>query len=294
MVFLQYKQKIYNELNMFQPVIKWSGSKRSQANEILKYFPKEINTYYEPFCGGCSVLRTLIESDIRVNRYVCSDLNEHLIELWKAIKASPEVISEDYRDYWNKLNEINDQATKRAYFEGVRDDFNYRLNNETRASQFMFLNRTCFNGLVRYNSDGYFNTSFHLNRNGIKPDVLKKIIFEWSDLLNKNNVEFRCRSYENVIPKNEDDFVYLDPPYAKSVGMYNGAIYTDKLFDYLRKLPCGYAMSFDGVSGEIDNTYNVPKDVYNEHHYIKSGNSSFKRIKMSSNDSIVYESLYIK
>lgn len=51
---------------MFQPVIKWSGSKRSQTEEIIKYFPTEINTYYEPFCGGCSMLRALIESDIKV------------------------------------------------------------------------------------------------------------------------------------------------------------------------------------------------------------------------------------
>ena len=45
---------------MFEPVIKWSGSKRSQAENILTYFPKEIDTYYEPFCGGASVLRRLL------------------------------------------------------------------------------------------------------------------------------------------------------------------------------------------------------------------------------------------
>ena len=52
---------------MFQPVIKWSGSKRKQVQEILKYFPKEINVYYEPFCGGSSVLRGLLDSNIKVN-----------------------------------------------------------------------------------------------------------------------------------------------------------------------------------------------------------------------------------
>ena len=63
----------------FQPVIKWSDSKRSLSNDIIQYFPKEIDTYYEPFCGGCSVLYQLIHSDIKVNRYVCSDINEDLI-----------------------------------------------------------------------------------------------------------------------------------------------------------------------------------------------------------------------
>ena len=51
-------------MKTFQPVIKWSGSKRSQAKDIIKYFPKEIDTYYEPFCGGASVLRALLDSDM--------------------------------------------------------------------------------------------------------------------------------------------------------------------------------------------------------------------------------------
>ena len=68
-------------MKIFQPVIKWSGSKRSQAKNIVSYFPREIDTYYEPFCGGCSVLRALLESDIKVKNYVCSDINEGLIDL---------------------------------------------------------------------------------------------------------------------------------------------------------------------------------------------------------------------
>ena len=74
---------------MFEPAIKWSGSKRSQAEKILEFFPKEIDTYYEPFCGGCSVLRRLLDSDIKVKNYVCSDLNQDLINLWIEIKNHP-------------------------------------------------------------------------------------------------------------------------------------------------------------------------------------------------------------
>lgn len=67
---------------MFQPVIKWSGSKRSQCENIIKYFPKEIDTYYEPFCGGASVCRALMESkDHKVNKFACSDLNRDLINI---------------------------------------------------------------------------------------------------------------------------------------------------------------------------------------------------------------------
>ena len=63
-------------------MIKSSGSKRSQVNEILKYFPKEIDTYYEPFCGGASVLRGLLDSNIKVNSYVFSYISKPLIDLW--------------------------------------------------------------------------------------------------------------------------------------------------------------------------------------------------------------------
>jgi DNA adenine methylase len=101
---------------MYEPVIKWSGSKRSQAEEILKYFPKEIDTYYEPFCGGASVLRRLLDSDIKVNHYVCSDLNVGLIDLWDEIMNHPDLVSSYYRQLWNELNIDDDKQRKKITF----------------------------------------------------------------------------------------------------------------------------------------------------------------------------------
>ena len=274
---------------MFQPVIKWSGSKRSQCQNIIKYFPKEINTYYEPFCGGASVLRGLLESDIKVKQYVCSDLNEGLIELWKLIKEDPVSVSNHYEKLWTELNQYDDKAIKRQYFENVRE----RYNKEHNPLDFMFIMRTTTNGMPRYNQKGEFNNSFHITRNGIDPERLRKIINEWSVLLNKNNVCFLCCSYDTIIPQN-GDFMYLDPPYAGTKGMYFGGFDNKKLFEYLRKIDCSWAMSYDGISGKEDNTFEVPQDLYDEHLYIKSGNSSFKRVIGKSNDSIVYESLYLK
>ena len=274
---------------MFEPVIKWSGSKRSQAENILTYFPKEINTYYEPFCGGASVLRRLLSSDIKVNRYVCSDLNGGLIDLWNEIINNPERVSSYYKKLWNELNQDDDKQRKKEYFATVRE----RYNREHNPLDFMFIMRTTTNGMPRYNRDGEFNNSFHVTRNGIIPETLEKIIYEWSELLNKNKVEFMACSYDEIKPK-ENDFVYLDPPYANTKGMYYGTIDYDKLWNWLRNLPCKYALSFDGISGEEDNTWNVPQDVYSRHEYLLNGNSSFKRTIGKSNDSIVYESLYLK
>ena len=274
---------------MFEPVIKWSGSKRSQAENILAYFPKEIDTYYEPFCGGASVLRRLLSSDIKVNRYVCSDLNSGLIDLWNEIINNPERVSSYYNRLWNELNVDDDKQRKKEYFATVRE----RYNREHNPLDFMFIMRTTTNGMPRYNRDGEFNNSFHVTRNGIIPETLEKIIYEWSELLNKNKVEFIACSYDEIKPK-ENDFVYLDPPYANTKGMYYGTIDYDKLWNWLRNLPCKYALSFDGISGEEDNTWNVPQDVYSRHEYLLNGNSSFKRTIGKSTDSIVYESLYLK
>ena len=274
---------------MYEPVIKWSGSKRSQAEKILTFFPKEIDTYYEPFCGGASVLRRLLDSDITVNHYVCSDLNNGLIDLWNEIISNPLEVSSYYKKLWSELNVDDDKQRKKEYFAKVRE----RHNREHNPLDFMFIMRTTTNGMPRYNRDGEFNNSFHVTRNGIIPETFDKIIFEWSNLLKKNNVEFISCSYEDIKPT-ENDFLYLDPPYANTKGMYYGTIDYDKFWNYLRDLPCKYALSFNGKSGDIDNTWNVPEDVYAKHEYLLSGNSSFKRTIGKSNDSIVYESLYVK
>ena len=276
-------------MNIYDPVIKWSGSKRSQAEEILKHFPKKIDTYYEPFCGGCSMLKRLLSSDIEVSHYVCSDINNDLISLWNMIKNNPREVSYHYEQLWLELNKYEDRGKKREYYNYIRD----RFNKEHNPLDFMFIMRTTTNGMPRYNSSGEFNNSFHITRNGILPVTLDEIIFMWSKCLNEHNVEFRCCSYEEISPK-KGDFVYLDPPYANTKGMYFGGINLETLFNWLRNCESSYVMSFDGVSGDVDSTYKVPEDVYNKHLYIKSGNSSFKRTIGKSNDSIVYESLYIK
>lgn len=274
---------------MFEPAVKWSGSKRSQADKIIEHFPQEIDTYYEPFCGGASVLKRLLDSNIKVNNYICSDLNSGLIDLWNEIINRPGIVVAHYQKLWYELNSDEDKQRKKLYFEKIRD----RYNKEHNPLDFMFIMRTTTNGMPRYNSKGEFNNSFHITRNGIEPDTLRKIIFEWSYLLSKHKVKFICCSYDEIKPK-ENDFVYLDPPYANTKGMYYGAIDYDKLWDWIRTLKCNYALSFDGISGKEDNTWDVPKDIYSKHEYLLSGNSSFKRTIGKSNDSIVYESLYYK
>lgn len=277
-------------IKKIQPVIKWSGSKRTQALEITSYFPKEINTYREEFCGGASILgQLLIQENIHINHFICSDINEDLINLWLAIKMKPEKVYEHYNRLWIELNKDDNKDRKRKFFEEVRKEYNINHNE----LDFMFIMRTTTNGMPRYNKNGEFNNSFHITRNGITPYKLQKIIYEWSDLLNKKDVEFVCSSYEKFTNLNENDFLYLDPPYANTKGMYYGSIDNNKLFEYLRNIKCKYALSFDGKGDTFDNTYNVPNDIYSRHVYIKSGNSSFRRVIGNNKNEIIYESLYL-
>lgn len=81
----------------FQPAIKWSGSKRSQAEEIVKRIPnKRYSTYYEPFCGGCSILFQVLKTKNIFDRYVCGDMNGDLISLWNKIRESPSEVIQNW------------------------------------------------------------------------------------------------------------------------------------------------------------------------------------------------------
>ena len=273
----------------FQPAIKWSGSKRSQCDEIISYFPRKIETYYESFLGGGSVAYRLMNSDINVNKFVLSDLNSDLINLYKLIQNDYKSVVSHYELLWNELNKDSDFERKKLYFAEIRK----RLNEKHDPKDFMFIMRTTTNGMPRYNSDGEFNNSFHITRNGIEPFRLEKILKEWNDTLNNHNVEFINASYDEFCP-NENDFCYYDPPYANTKGMYFGAIDNGKFFSFLSDLKCPYCFSFDGYCEDEDSTYDVPKSVYDEHIYLKNGNSSFRRVIGNKTDKIIYESLYIK
>lgn len=280
-------------MSMIQPIIKWSGSKRSQADELIQYFPDEIDTYYEPFCGGCSMMRRLLDSDVKFNKIVCSDFNADLIALWKEIQLHPNDVFWRYTELWMGLQECKDLDEKKKYFEKRR--YEYNMTHDPLI--FFFIMRTTTNGMPRYNARGEFNNSFHITRNGITPENLKPILLDWHQKLNQFDIEFRHCSYEKIFGEaKKDDFLYLDPPYYNTKGMYYGTIDFDQFFNELYLLNqkgMKYMMSFDGKSGDVDNTSPVPENCYKKHLYIKSGNSSFKRTTGNDKHAIVYESLYL-
>lgn len=273
-----------------QPIIKWSGSKRSQAKEIISYITKNYDTYYEPFCGGCSILFYILNNcPNKFKHFVCSDINKELIDTFNMIKNMPSTILETYEYFWQELNKDNNLERKKEYFNFIRHQFNLERN----PCLFFFLMRTTTNGMPRYNSKGEFNNSFHITRNGIEPKRLKPILTHWFNLLNEYNVEFIHQPFVDIIT-NENDFIYLDPPYYNTKGMYYGTIDYSQLWTFLENQKCDYMLSFDGIAGNENNIVNIPKNLYNNHILLNSGNSSFRRVIGKSKNTNVLESLYIK
>lgn len=265
---------------MFKPVIKWSGSKRSQATKIKSYFPETFNYYYEPFIGGGSMLYA-----INPSKSICGDICEPLIELWKEIRDNPEELAHNYSIRWSRLQ--NEGYT--AYYE-IRDDF----NKNKSPHDLLFLSRTCVNGLIRFNDKGEFNNSLHYSRPGINPDSLKKIIIDWSSHI--QGTSFFASDYiATTESAKAGDVVYLDPPYFHTKGRYFGTIDFKRFLNYLDDLNrrgIKYLLSFDGIRGNENYTVDLPKELYKRHEYIVAGNSTFKKVIDKETEKVL-ESLYL-
>lgn len=263
-----------------KPVIKWSGSKRTQSNKIKLFFPNSFGTYYEPFIGGGSMLYT-----INPEKSICGDICKPLIDLWKEIRDNPSLLADEYTFRWKRLQEEG----YTAYYE-IRDNFNISKS----PYDLLFLSRTCVNGLIRFNDKGEFNNSLHYSRSGIKPESLRDIIKDWSTHI--QGINFLADDYTiTTSTAKSGDIVYLDPPYFHTKGRYFGTINFDKFLIYLDDLNqrgIKYLLSFDGKRGDTDYTINLPKELYKRHELLPSGNSTFRKVIDKENEK-VFESLYM-
>lgn len=198
---------------MLKPFVKWAGGKRQILDIILdkihdstKYDNKDSYRFIEPFVGGGVVFLSLKNSKTIIN-----DLNFELIKTYKVIRDEPEVLmtrlDELFAEYRNRGEEF--------FYEMRRMDRNENFRfypNVEIAARMIFLNKTCYNGLYRVNSSGYFNTP--VGRNNLKGLYDRKNILAISEYLNGPEVEILNESYESAIRRaGMGDVVYIDPPY---------------------------------------------------------------------------------
>lgn len=201
-----------------KPFVKWAGGKGSLLNQINKYYPislknGEIDCYIEPFIGGGAVLIDILQN-YKVKEIYAFDINLDLINSYNVIKNNVNDLIDKLKIKEREFLSL-DLKNRKEYFYNIRNEYNsYKLQkNEMsidKAVQFIFLNRTCFNGLYRVNKSGDFNVPMGNYKNPTICD--EKNLKALSKLIRK--VKFKYGDYKSSKKYvKENTFIYFDPPY---------------------------------------------------------------------------------
>jgi DNA adenine methylase len=204
-------------MEVVRPFVKWAGGKGGLISQLTNFYPFDlengvIDKYVEPFVGGGAVLIDILQK-YNVKEAYAFDINKDLINCYNVIKSDVEfLIQELYKKEKEYIKlEMDD---RQEYFYNIRKEYNsYKLADELdvkRASEFIFLNRTCFNGLYRVNKNGEFNVPCGKYKNPTICDsknlrnlskLIRNVVFQYGDYKQSNK----------YIDNNT--FVYFDPPY---------------------------------------------------------------------------------
>lgn len=205
--------------------VKWAGGKKQLIEQFKPFFPKEIKRYFEPFVGGGAVAFYLLKTHSEIEKIYLSDINEELILTYDTIKNNLEELIKLLKEYKAKHN-------KEFYYK-IRSQDVKTLNKVQIATRFIYLNKTCFNGLYRVNSKGGFNVPIGSYKNPLicPEEDLREI----SKLLKKDDIKVK-QFYEVLKEANKGDFIYFDPPYYPINKTSSFTTYTkDKFLDKEQK-----------------------------------------------------------
>lgn len=193
-----------------RPFVKWVGGKRQLLSELDQRLPDKIDVYFEPFLGGGALFFHIAD---RINQAYLSDKNEELITTFNAIQTAPKRL----------ISELSKHKNTEEYFEQIRDvdrndEYKWNWSPIQKAARFIYLNKTCFNGLYRVNSDGHFNVAYG---NYPNPKIVdQENIYACHEVLSRPGVFIQSSSYDSVLQSiqslqnlGRNVFVYLDPPY---------------------------------------------------------------------------------
>ena len=190
---------------LVKPFLKWAGGKRQLLPEILKYLPKNIGktTYFEPFLGGGALL-----FELQPKQAIVNDSNRELINCYRVIKDNVEELIE--------VLKVHKARNSKEYYDNLREmdrlnSYN-KLSPIEKAARIIYLNKTCYNGLFRVNSKGYFNVPFGRYKN---PNILDEAVLRGvNNYFNQNIITFLNIDFAEAVKEaNKGDFIYFDPPY---------------------------------------------------------------------------------
>lgn len=207
----------------YRPFLKWAGGKSKLISKYIKYLPPNTNSikyYYEPFLGSGALFFYLASNYPTIKLSYLTDINEDLVNTYQCIKDNLyEVIlllqeherkHNEFANYY-KINgsKIKNSREKNLYYYSIREK-TYKSDVE-RAARLIYLNRTCFNGLYRVNSNGTFNVPLGRYEN---PKICQiDLLTSASEALSK--AEVKTADFKSILnyANSSDDFVYFDPPY---------------------------------------------------------------------------------
>ena len=199
------------------PPIKCQGIKTKLVPWIRAIIPDNFTgKWIEPFMGS-----GVVAYNVRPEKAVLCDSNPHLIEFYNSVKSG-RITSDLVRDFLRAEGEKLKKDGQDYYYE-VRE----RFNDDNDPLDFLFLNRSCFNGMIRFNKKGGFNVPFCRKPRRFEQAYITKIVNQVSSvqtLLNYHDFEFECQDFETtVINASDNDIIYCDPPYiGRHADYYNG------------------------------------------------------------------------
>lgn len=226
-----------------KPFVKWAGGKSGLIASLIPFVPKNFNSYFEPFVGGGALFFYLKNQKILNSKKIyINDKNSQLINAYKQIKINPHEILEE-------LEILNKKHSEETFYRIRNLDRNsdfYFLSEVFKAARFIYLNKTCYNGLCRYNSKGHFNTPIGNYKN---PKIYdKELIFSVHKAL--KNVLITNNDFESALLKvKKGDFIYFDPPYFPLNKTSSFVNYTDNFLakEQIRLYELFKILDFEGV-----------------------------------------------
>jgi DNA adenine methylase len=184
--------------------VKWAGGKQQLIEQFKPLFPKKFNNYFEPFVGSGAVAYYMVQK-FKPKKVLLSDINEELINAYNIIKTDVKRLIIELKQH----KEYHMADSKNYYYE-IRGVNPNDLPKLERAARFIYLNKTCFNGIYRVNSKGKFNVPIGSYKN---PDIIQKDkLLKISKLL--KNIIIQVMDFKEIVNKaTKGDFIYFDPPY---------------------------------------------------------------------------------
>lgn len=260
--------------------MKWVGGKGQLIEQLEALLPADFGhrsnvTYVEPFVGGGAMLFYMLQKYSNIKSAIINDINPDLTTCYRVVRDNPTELISTLKDVQDRYYAFATDDERKDFFLSCRERFNTKQIGDVENSVlFMFLNRTCFNGLYRVNKAGKFNVPFGKYKTPMICDPAT--IYADSELLQR--VEIMTGDFEQTITVVDGEtFVYLDPPYRPLSSTSNFNDYSKESFndaeqirlknfcDRLNSMGVTFMLSnSDGMQGDTQDSF--MDDLYNEYH----------------------------